>query len=375
MNANPLRQELQKRVFWCAFGIDCAAALTLGRPLGIQLRDIDAEVRSFIKFSCLGCELSRAQFPTDIDDWWITAGGIRGNPRGSSSDRPTTMSTALHVFRLRCLWARMHASLYSDTPRGASDRASHSDCVKQLRTELETWISSIPPIPIRTGAALSIFGSREWYDLNYSETIILLNRDQLTKGDGAEDHVFLESARAAENICHGYRQQYIGKRVNYTWGTLHVLFSAGLTYLHCLWTSSAVRHAVRQHGMTTTLTDCLMILVVMAERWKNVGAYRDIFEALSSRTMSMTMEENRDLQTFPTSSTTSHHADPDDLNQWMADISEVGMSGGIDRLLDGLVGDYFLQGQGINNTAPALECIWDDGTAVGQVYPSIGTIV
>lgn len=39
-----LRLELRKRAFWCAFGIDCVATVTLGRPLGIPLREIDAEV-------------------------------------------------------------------------------------------------------------------------------------------------------------------------------------------------------------------------------------------------------------------------------------------------------------------------------------------
>lgn len=39
-----LRLEMRKRAFWCAFGIDCVATVTLGRPLGIPLREIDAEV-------------------------------------------------------------------------------------------------------------------------------------------------------------------------------------------------------------------------------------------------------------------------------------------------------------------------------------------
>lgn len=41
----PLRLELQKRVFWCAYIIDCTAASMLGRPLGMPPQEIDAEVR------------------------------------------------------------------------------------------------------------------------------------------------------------------------------------------------------------------------------------------------------------------------------------------------------------------------------------------
>lgn len=42
---NVLQLEMRKRVFWCAQGIDCSYALRLGRPLGIQPFEIDAEVR------------------------------------------------------------------------------------------------------------------------------------------------------------------------------------------------------------------------------------------------------------------------------------------------------------------------------------------
>lgn len=40
-----LQLEMRKRVFWCAHGIDCMTALTLGRPLGLSIHDVDAEVR------------------------------------------------------------------------------------------------------------------------------------------------------------------------------------------------------------------------------------------------------------------------------------------------------------------------------------------
>lgn len=39
-----LQLELQKRAFWCTYGLDCAAAIHLGRPLGLAQNEIDAEV-------------------------------------------------------------------------------------------------------------------------------------------------------------------------------------------------------------------------------------------------------------------------------------------------------------------------------------------
>jgi hypothetical protein len=41
-----------------------------------------------------------------------------------------------------------------------------------------------------------------------------------------------------------------------------------------------------------------------------------------------------------TSWTPSDGLDQGDLTQWMADINDMGMSDGIDRLLTGLIGDF-----------------------------------
>jgi hypothetical protein len=42
--ANPLQLELQKRAFWSAYVMECAAAVMLGRPLSLHFQEIDAEV-------------------------------------------------------------------------------------------------------------------------------------------------------------------------------------------------------------------------------------------------------------------------------------------------------------------------------------------
>ncbi|KAM5341441.1 hypothetical protein ACJ41O_014472 [Fusarium nematophilum] len=255
------------------------------------------------------------------------------------------MSTALHVFRLRHLCARIHASLYSDMNTNVDmDNPTWCDQVARFRTEIEDWLSSTPPIPARTGIALSIFATKDWYDLNYSETIIMLYRGQLAgHQEGVKDDVFFQCARAAERICHGYRRQYIGKPVNCTWGTLHVIFSAGLTYLHCLWTSAAVRDETRYDEMSSTFKSCTMLLVVMAERWKNAAPYRDMFEALCNRTTKMMSERSRDQSELLSSGAGSDEMEVGSFTQWMADISDVGMSDGINSLLNGLITDFLPQ--------------------------------
>ncbi|KAF5260770.1 hypothetical protein FOXYS1_8578 [Fusarium oxysporum] len=266
-----LRLEMRKRAFWCTFGIDCYAATILGRPLGIPLQEVDAE------------------FPLDIDDSNITETDILVEPRSPNSAFSTTMSTALHVFRLRKIWARLHASLYSD--KYNMDNTTHDDRIPLFRAEIDAWLASTPPLPPRTGAALSILATQDWYDLSHSETIIMLYRGRLIDHlGGASDDLFLQCARAAESICLKNRRLYVAKPVNCTWGTLHVIFSAGLTYLHCLWTSAAVRHRTSLNEMSSTLTSCTMVLAVIAERFKGAAPYRDIFEALCTRTKEMMVD-------------------------------------------------------------------------------------
>lgn len=257
------------------------------------------------------------------------------------------MSVAIHVFRLRRLWACIHTTLYSDTTLSSPAHPTYHTRTEHLRMELENWRASIPPLSPHVGEALSLFASADWFEVNYSYSILLLYRGQLTESKGGvADNIFLECLQAAENICHGYRRQFIGRSVGYTWGALHFLFLAGLTYLHCLWTSPAARGVVRQDDVSSTCTDCTMVLVVMAERWEGAAPYRDIFEALASRTMTMMVDKNHEKWMLPSGSRQSDGLDPGDLTRWMADIADTGMSDGIDRFLTGLIGDLPSKDQG-----------------------------
>ncbi|KPI37990.1 uncharacterized protein AB675_3167 [Cyphellophora attinorum] len=63
----------------------------------------------------------------------------------------------------------------------------------------------------------------------------------------------------------------------------------------------------------------------MAERWDGVGPYRDLFEALASRTMTMLVE--REPGTGGTEEGVGLVETDNDLDwtQWIADIADTGM--------------------------------------------------
>lgn len=246
------------------------------------------------------------------------------------------MSVAIHVFQSRYLWARIHTELLSDM---AARFPAPESRIEEFREELETWYATRPPVPAHLSDSLVLFGCEDWFSTNYSFTILLLYRIKLTNNSGSvPDKVFFDCFEAAGNVCRRYRRQFVGRLVGYTWQALHFLFLAGLTYLHCLWTSPAVRQASRHDQVSSTCMDCTILLAVMAERWEGVAPYRDIFEALTTRTMTMLVERLREDQPVE-GSANIHDADDLDWDQWIADITDTGMSGAVDKLLTDLRGD------------------------------------
>ncbi|KAH6873806.1 fungal-specific transcription factor domain-containing protein [Thelonectria olida] len=336
LRTNVLRLEMRKRVFWCAYQMDCASSVNLGLPLSLPIQEVDTE------------------FPMDIDDASLSEAGIQGSPRQSPSDPVTTVSHALHQFRIRSIWARIYASLYSNVASQGHNQEIYETQVPAFRRELDDWLAATPPEPRRIGLPLTVFASMEDYRATYSESILFLYRGQLTSGEDVDDDVFLECMQAASDICRSCKRLYIGKPINYTWSTLHVIFLAGLTCLHCLWASSAVRQAVRIDSVSNTFTTCTMLLTIMAERWEGAAPYRDLFEALASRAMAM-MVERRHSDTspaLPDPSMDSNNPDTENLTQWASQIADVGMLDAFGGLLSGLLGD-FSEGQDFD------ESLWE----------------
>ncbi|KAJ3950099.1 uncharacterized protein N0V96_001237 [Colletotrichum fioriniae] len=179
-----------------------------------------------------------------------------------------------------------------------------------LRQELEEWRAKTPDqLNYSRAHPLSVFTSRSWFQLAYDHSILLLYRHYMMGGlpanhptpDGtgggghgatlndneATERVLEECAVRAREMCMLYRRVYQSSSVQFTWGSLHILFLGGLTYLYCLWRSKRVRDSTRQADVVTTCMACTTVLIIIAERWNLATSYRDIFEALSQRTISM----------------------------------------------------------------------------------------
>ncbi|KAH8896716.1 hypothetical protein GQ53DRAFT_838243 [Thozetella sp. PMI_491] len=290
---DPLANEMSKRCFWVAYDIDRVASFILGRPVGISDAAVDVEP------------------PSDINDEDITKDGFRCSPRSDPSDPPTTMTGALHAIKLRQLWSKFSDNIYPNVAHSPGERnAQFGVSIETLRQELEDWRATTPDTYDHSNLRpLSVFASKSWFQLAYNYSILLLYRHYIMESPDASysqqlqhacenkdavDRAFEVCADHARDICIRYRQLYQtqGSHLQFTWGSLHILFLGGLTYLYCLWRSPYVRQQVRPATVINTCMACTTVLVIIAERWPQAGAYRDIFESLSERTVNMVCGDN-----------------------------------------------------------------------------------
>lgn len=103
-------------------------------------------------------------------------------------------------------------------------------------------------------------------------------------------------AEACAGVCEAYKRLYRTLKADYTPLSLQSVFlageqlgphspcirqylicSAGLTLIYCLWL--APRNFLE---VSEAISDCNVMLYVMAERWPAAGKYRDVFENLKS---------------------------------------------------------------------------------------------
>ncbi|ETS85352.1 hypothetical protein PFICI_03377 [Pestalotiopsis fici W106-1] len=308
--------------------METQASIMLGRPAGIPADDVDTE------------------FPSDGGETQDSSSGIEHLSTGSPESSTTNLKRAIHTFRVRHLLSQIHSFVYSKSPACCFSKERHDRHIQHLRNKLEAWKSSIPAITCTTDPPMSLFGTSDWFALEYDYAILQLYRVKMVDPQADPgDPVFLECMGAAERICHHYRRQFPGGPASFTWVALHELFLAGLTYVHCLWASPAVRNAQRHGQVRDTCTNCTIVLVVMAERWSAVAPYRDLFEILANRTIRLIETDEHDQMDpidIPTITGGQENEEAENWAHCMLPVFEAGMSNGYNDLLSRWTVDFAL---------------------------------
>lgn len=253
----------------------------------------------------------------------------------SPQDPPTTLTKGIQTFRIRHLWGEIYTSLYSNIAESNPSHPTYESRTAVLRQKLEAWKASVPhTFPLGSNQVVSFFTSDYWYEFSYNYTCLYLYRGHLINlGSGLSDSLAMELFRTSGTLCHDVRNRLLGKSTTYTWGALHTIFISGLTYLHCLWSSPAVRSSSRYDQVSRTCTNCTVMLVLIAQWNEEAEPYRDIFETLATRTLTMLTETS--VQDKPDPNISQYELN--NVSQWASTLFDTGMTDGSDRLLNDLI--------------------------------------
>ncbi|RDI80870.1 hypothetical protein Vi05172_g9047 [Venturia inaequalis] len=273
-----MERELQVRIFWSCYYLDRGISVALGRPPAISDDDIDVE------------------FPTDINEEIHDTEALRKSAI-NTSDRPvsppTTLTPFIHFMRLRRIESKIEHITYRVDRRSETTPA----VIQGFLNELTAWKDAIPleyhnqsngtsdhavgiDNFVSPAQPLSIENLTQRWPLSfamipYFKVIRLLIYPQISVTN--LNLFYLKTcADACKGICEAYKRLHRMHRTDCSPFAVQALFLTGLTLLHCTWL------APRNHlGVASAISDCNLMLYIMAERCPPAQKYRDIFERIN----------------------------------------------------------------------------------------------
>ncbi|PYH35687.1 fungal specific transcription factor domain-containing protein [Aspergillus neoniger CBS 115656] len=209
--------EMSKRVFWCAYVINCSVAINMGRPLGIQESDISMP---------LPMQLTDAQLIESIQS---------PNVEESVIPHVADTSTFVHIIKLR----RINAGVY---------KTFHSI------GSLTQWIITAP----RYMQTLSTFQSTEWFQIAFHHAVLSLYRPSRAVPMPSSDDL-RTCTESAIGLISSYSALYARNRIKYTFIAIHSLFLAAVTMLYSLRAFAPLRQELTKPMIQTNISTFLTL--------------------------------------------------------------------------------------------------------------------
>ncbi|KAF5538063.1 transcription activator acu-15 [Fusarium phyllophilum] len=262
-------ESIQSRLSFAVYSIRSPAGGSLWKSSGLAIRYCIqlGYHRSASRFrrnaNPLIAEMSKRCFwvAYDIDR---VASFILGRPVGIPDDCIGA--------ELRRLWSNIGNTIYpAMTQSPVNQEVAKKPLMDQLRAELDAWHSEIPYAPDTTGL----------------DPLHWITHKALPGEEESVEEALECCMQKAKELCLLYRRLFQYQSLQFTWGSLHILFLGGLTYLYCIWKSARARQATKRMDIINTCMACNTALVIIAERWGKAVPYRDNFEVLSERTISL----------------------------------------------------------------------------------------
>ncbi|KAF5611458.1 DUF1446 domain protein [Fusarium subglutinans] len=216
--------ETKRRCFWSLAALDRVTSLALGRPLALQLEDIDVD---------LPPSSTADQLPEDSSP-------LSSAPYGTPQYRAAT-SVFVHIVRYRLICGKIINALHRSAKHVTFPNTSYEEMRTALARELQEWHTETANLPLvksdtaASPASGSSFRSGEWYRLLYHNGMLMLFRPSPCLNDAAVNSLALQniydSAREAISL---YASLHRSRKLNYSWITMHTVFLAGLSYIFAL---------------------------------------------------------------------------------------------------------------------------------------------
>ncbi|KPM40831.1 hypothetical protein AK830_g5698 [Neonectria ditissima] len=306
--------EIKKKCFWSLVALDRVASLALGRPLAIQLEDIDVDFPAHANPS--------EPLPADSP--------VSSTTYGTPQWRAAT-SIFVHIVRYRLLCGRALNALHRSSKHSCAPDDRSEETRDGLARELRGWLADTAGLPlVRAGdsssssssspASGSSFRSEEWYRLLYHNAVLMLFRpsprlSEAALTSAALQHVF-DSSREAIGL---YASLHRSRKMNYSWITMHAVFMAGLSYVYALRNhfqarSRAALHATPSIAQVVNDTRaCSKVLVAVSERWDLARNCSDLFDRLSDAVVADVVEAHTAPSAVPAAEQPVSGAFADDL--------------------------------------------------------------
>ncbi|KAJ5113824.1 hypothetical protein N7456_002358, partial [Penicillium angulare] len=208
---------ISRRCFWCVLAMDRVVSITLGRPLAINLEDVNLALSD--------CEA--AQFPSLTERRAVI-----------SSENRQRIAAFVHITRYRIICGKIMTSLHQG--RHDVNEALALSRQADIFNELERWRLQTNSLNLNTCTGLSAitwsssFLTPQWYELLYHNALLMLYRPSPalplhSSRAGVVLPIIYSSAKKSINF---YAHLHGLSRMNYTWITLHSVFMAGLSFLY-----------------------------------------------------------------------------------------------------------------------------------------------
>ncbi|WVO14414.1 hypothetical protein L204_102047 [Cryptococcus depauperatus] len=278
---DPKRYEMKKRVFWAIYSLDRMMSAQLGRPTGIQDRDIDIELPVNVDADFSNLQTLRIMQNQQLE---AMTGKRPGDEYAHGYGNVTSMTSAIHNIRLNQLKQKIQDAIYRlDKPVKLSKDIYSPECqtipkVDNILVQLDQWRAYHPnSLP---GVNVPML-SREHWELEYHNCVQMLLRPIIANKKAGRRYVSLclESAVALCETQNTYLQPPISSSKLSTW-RFYRIFLAGMTLLHIITTFSTEISVVEQHHAENAIHLCQDSLSIWGDCFKAAKRHEKLFQEL-----------------------------------------------------------------------------------------------